>query len=81
MNDWISVADELPLGGQVLICYLEPFFGGMIKEIGVGYYDSPDNYDGGEGGGWKFWLSDAPVVGGGVTHWMRLPIKPEIGGQ
>lgn len=75
--EWISVDDRLP-DGKVLICFLEPSFGHMYPEFGVGYYDSPDHYDNPEDGeGWLFWLSDKPIVGGGVTHWMPLPDPPE----
>jgi len=76
-GEWISVKDELP-EGRVLICYLEPFFGEFTEEIGVGYYDNPADYeDPNDGEGWKFWLGDRNVVGGGVTHWMKLPEVPK----
>ena len=71
---WISVDDKLP-SGKVLICYLEPLFGKMTCEFGIGYYDNPDCYKDGEGGGWLFWRDDSKVIGG-VTHWMDLPEDP-----
>ena len=76
-NNWISVKDRLPKG-TVLVCYLEPFFGLMKPEIGVGYYDNPDDYEDGSGGGWLFWRDDKKIVGGGVTHWMECPDMPPI---
>ena len=71
-SNWISVKDRLPKG-KVLVCYLEPFFGLMTQEIGVGYYDNPDDYEDGSGGGWLFWRDNKKIVGGGVTHWMECP--------
>ena len=73
---WISVDEELPKG-KVLICFLEPFFGSYTKEIGVGYYDNPEDYEDNDGQGWLFWLNDRKVLGKGVTHWQPLPDPPE----
>lgn len=71
MNEWISVESEMPseADGQVLMCFQEPFFGSCTAEIECGYFDEGSEE-------WMFWLSDRPVVGPGVTHWMRLPEKP-----
>ena len=76
-SQWISVEDELP-SGKVLMSFLEPLFGSYYQEVGVGYYDSPDDYENPEDAtGWRFWIPDKPVVGKGVTHWMPLPTPPE----
>ena len=76
-SKWISVEDELP-SGKVLMSFLEPLFGSYYQEVGVGYYDSPDDYENPEDAtGWRFWIPDKPVVGKGVTHWMPLPTPPE----
>ena len=76
MSEWISVEDRLP-EGKVLMCFYESCFGSYSKEIEAGYYDNPEDYEDGVGGGWRFWLSDKPVVGKGVTHWMPLPELPK----
>jgi len=77
-NNWISVDAELPREAPVLVCYLEPSFGHFSKELGVAYFDHDDYYEGeGNGQGWLFWLNDIPIVGGGVTHWCKLPTPPE----
>ena len=79
MSDWISwgEVDEVPQG-KVLIIYLESFFGELTQEVGVGYYDDPNDHENPEDGqGWLFWLGDKKVLGGGVTHWMPLPELPE----
>ena len=78
--EWISVKDKLPsdTDGHVLICYLEQRFGSFNEEIGTGYYDSDDFYEGENNGqGWLFWLNDREVAGGRVTHWMPLPELPK----
>lgn len=76
-SQWVSVDDELP-NGKVLMSFLEPSFGSYYQEIGIGYYDSPDDYENPEDAtGWRFWMPDKPVVGEGVTHWMPLPTPPE----
>ncbi|MGL4752706.1 MAG: hypothetical protein ACRCXB_09875 [Aeromonadaceae bacterium] len=74
--EWISVNDERkPERFPVLVCYLEPFFGEFTKEIGVGYYDPPDNYENpSEANGWCFWHNDRKIVGGGVTHWANYEL-------
>ena len=77
MSEWISVGERLPDVAPVLVCFLEPFFGKLSSEIGVGYYDSPNEYDDSSGRGWLFWLNDRKILGGGVTHWMPLPEPPK----
>ena len=62
--------ETAPDDEQVLVAYLEPFFGKYTTEIGTGYYDS-------ESGKWRFHIPDKEIVGGGVTHWMPLPEPPE----
>lgn len=77
MSEWIDASLRKPEAAPVLICFLEPSFGGMTQEIGVGYYDDPDDYsDPKSGQGWLFWIDDKKVLGGGVTHWMEMPKLP-----
>lgn len=77
---WIKCSEKLPepLSGPVLITYLEPFFGGYKREMGVGYFDHDENYEPPDTGkGWLFWLHSTPIRGGGVTHWQPLPEPPQ----
>lgn len=77
--EWISVKDKMPGpgSGRLLIVFLEPFFGGFTQEIGVGYYDHDDEYEEpNQGTGWRFWIPDREIKGGGVTHWAPVPELP-----
>ena len=73
MSNWISVETEIPKG-NVLVCYLQSFFGCFTQEVAVGYYDDPDDYEDGIGRGWLFWITDVEI--NSVTHWMPLPEPP-----
>lgn len=77
MSEWIKCSERLPKEAPVMVCFLEPRFGVMTQEIGVAYYDHPDDYENPDDAqGWLFWLNDKEILGGGVTHWMPLPPAP-----
>ena len=69
MNDWQPI-ETAPRDEQVLVIYLEPFFGHMAQNIDTAYLDSGSNI-------WAFYMTEKPIVGGGVTHWMPLPEPPK----
>lgn len=49
--------------GQVLVQYLEPFFGGWSVEYAIGYYENPDDYDSADknDAGWHHWATDNQI--------------------
>lgn len=50
--------DQAP-EGKCLVQYLEPFFGGLTTEFGIGYFDNPNDYgDPSDGEGWKLWETE-----------------------
>lgn len=56
--------------GQVLVQYLEPFFGYWTIEFAIAYFDNPNDYKNGDGQGWLLWNNDAPI---NVLCYMELP--------
>ncbi|UCE67351.1 MAG: DUF551 domain-containing protein [Candidatus Zixiibacteriota bacterium] len=77
-NEWISVKERLPTGGedeaQVQAAYLAPSFGLLSLEQTVAYYDDPDDYEDGNGKGWLTWIGDKEIL---VTHWKPLSPLPK----
>lgn len=74
---WINVGERLPAegnGSYQLVAHLNPFFGKLITEITIGYFDGPENYDNPEDAeGWKDWHTGNKLF---VTHWQKLPEHP-----
>lgn len=58
--------------GQVLVQYLEPSWGGWSVEFAIGYFDNPNDYSDGNGGGWKHWTTDNSI---NVIAYCKLPEK------
>ncbi len=58
--------------GQVLVQYLEPFFGSFTVCYGIGYFDNPNDYYNGDDGdkGWKLWIGSHKI---NVVAYCELP--------
>jgi len=67
--NWQLADNDIKPEGEVLIMYLEPFFGNYSPEIGIGYYDNPSYYEDGDGAGWLLSNNERPVH---VTHWVSI---------
>jgi hypothetical protein len=75
MSNWKKACEELPESGNVLVMYLEPFFGQLHPEVTVAYYDNPNDYEKPEDAkGWTQDPSGRPIFH--VTHWMKIPELP-----
>lgn len=72
MDNWISIEDRKPEyphdGDKQLVCFDEPFFGKMNKEIECAQYDESN-------GEWTNELTSRPILR--VTHWQPLPSPPK----
>lgn len=71
-SNWVKATDVIP-DGAVLGLIWTQFFGKLIPEIQVVYYDNPKDYILGNGMGWLTWIGDRQVY---VSHWMVLPDEP-----
>lgn len=60
--------------GQVLVQYLEPSWGGWSVEFTIGYFDNPNDYEDGDGDGWKHWTTENNI---NVIAYAILPEKIE----
>jgi len=69
-----GMTNETAPEGQVLVQYLEPFFGGYSTEFGIGYFDNPNDYTDGNGKGWCMWFNSNPIK---VIAYAKLPSKIE----
>ena len=72
VQEWISVDERLPENDVMVIGYT-PCDGFMF----VGYYHEEKKYD------WKVWriitaMRSTKVITKKVTHWMPLPLAPEV---
>ena len=67
--------------GEVLVQYLEPFFGLFTINHAIGYFDNPNNYTDKNGKGWKLWQNEKEI---NVIAYAILPniknIKHELDG-
>jgi len=73
MSKWTSVKDKIP-EGRVLVIHLTPFFGKLVNEIAIGYFDDPKDHENGDGDGW---LDGSTSMKIRVTHWMKIPKEPK----
>ena len=82
LNQW-NTANKKPFwrdatgpkpSGQVLVVYLEGFFGKLVAKTTIAYYDNPKDYgDENQGKGWTDWLTEKQLL---VTHWTPIPPIP-----
>jgi hypothetical protein len=72
-----NMTNETAPKGKVLVQYLESSFGGWNVNFEIGYYDNPNDYEDGDGGGWKRWHPECPI---NVLAYAELPetIKTEL---
>lgn len=70
---WIKAEDKVP-EGKVLVLAWNPFFGKLVPEVMIGYYDNPKDYTNNAGKGWCEWTRSNPII---VSHWMPLPAEPD----
>ena len=61
--------------GQVLVKYLEPFFGGYTIDYAIGFYSNPDDYiieddEDLKNYGWKIWSNERKIC---VLEYAELP--------
>lgn len=76
MSSWKKACEELPESGNVLVMYLEPFFGLLDARVTVAYYDNPKDYENpSDAKGWTQDPSGRPLLH--VTHWMEIPTLPD----
>lgn len=47
--------------GKCLVQYLVPFFGYFEIEVGIAYYDNPNDYNNTGGDGWLLWNGDKKI--------------------
>jgi len=55
------MTDDTAPSGEVLVKYLEPFFGGYSLSYAIGYYDNSNSYTEDCGQGWLHWATDNPI--------------------
>jgi hypothetical protein len=72
---WIKSIDKKPSNEMNMVlglCWI-PFFGKLVPEQKVVYYDDPEDYSDKKGDGWLTWDGNQKVK---VSHWMPLPAEP-----
>ena len=66
--DWKQAEGEMP-SEHCLVIHLASFYGSLIPEITIAYFDNPEDYiDGGRG-----WLTVDRDLELRVTHYCELP--------
>lgn len=75
--DFIStkgMTNDMAPEGKVLVQYLEPSWGGWSVDFAIGYFDNPNDYNDGNGDGWKHWTTERQI---NVLAYAILPEKME----
>jgi len=47
--------------GKVLVQYLESSWGSWSVDFAIGYFDNPNDYEDGNGDGWKHWVTEQKI--------------------
>lgn len=71
-REWLPI-ETAPKDECIIVCFDEPFFGKIIKEMHIGFFDSEENK-------FMFHTPFTPLLNKEIlrpTHWMPLPTPPK----